>query len=85
MARSINLWSFIFSMLCVFLFFLSFSHPSLLNLTFYIAIVVFLVGMIGFFGIHNWKAAVRSILTVVLSITLIIIIGLILFVGHLFS
>jgi len=85
MTRAINLWSFVFSLLCVCLTFITFAHPSLLRLNFYIAIVIFLVGIIGFFGIHNWKSAVRSVLTIILSTVLIIMTGWIIFVGNLFS
>jgi len=72
MTKAINLWSFVFSLLCACLAFITFDHPSLLSLNFYIAIVVFLDGIIGF-GVHNWKSAVRSILTIILSAILIIL------------
>ncbi|MCY9025059.1 hypothetical protein MOF32_19285 [Priestia megaterium] len=85
MTKAINLWSFVFSLLCVCLAFITFAHPSLLSLNFYVAIVVFLVGIIGFFGVHNWKSAVRSVLTIILSAVLIIVTGWIIFVGNLFS
>lgn len=85
MTKAINLWSFVFSLLCVCLTFITFAPPSLLSLNFYIAIVIFLVGIIGFFGIHNWKSAVRSVLTIILSAVLIIVTGWIIFVGNLFS
>jgi len=85
MTKAINLWSFIFSLLCVCLTFITFAHPSLLSLNFYVAIVIFLVGIKGFFGIHNWKSAVRSVLTIILSAILIIVTGFIIFVGNLFS
>ncbi|KRD87785.1 hypothetical protein ASE51_26620 [Bacillus sp. Root147] len=85
MTKAINLWSFVFSLLCVCLTFITFVHPSLLSLNFYVAIVIFLVGIIGFFGIHNWKSAVRSVLTIILSTVLIIMTGWIIFVGNLFS
>ncbi|QSX23611.1 hypothetical protein [Priestia megaterium] len=85
MTKAINLWSFVFSLLCVCLTFITFAHPLLLSLNFYVAIVIFLVGIIGFFGINNWKSAVRSILTIILSAVLIIVTGWIIFVGNLFS
>jgi hypothetical protein len=85
MTQMINLWSFIFSLLCTFLTAIAFAHHSLLSLNFYVAIVIFLVGIIGFFEINNWKSAVRSVLTVILSATLIIITGFIIFIGNLFS
>ncbi|MEC0666271.1 hypothetical protein P8864_10260 [Priestia flexa] len=85
MTKAINLWSFVFSLLCVCLTFIAFAHPSLLSLNFYVAIVVFLVGIIGFFGIHNWKSALRSVLTIIFSALLIIVTGWIILVGNLFS
>ena len=85
MAKAINLWSFVFSLLCVCLNFITFAHPSLLSLNFYVAIVVFLVGIIGFFGVHNLKSAMRSVLTIILSAVLIVLTGWIIFVENLFS
>ncbi|MCQ9285162.1 hypothetical protein NQ129_25685 [Priestia aryabhattai] len=85
MAKVINLWSFVFSLLCVCLAFISFDHPSLLSLNFYIAIVVFFVGIIGFFGVHNWKSALRSVATIIVSAVLIVFNGLTILVGNLFS
>ncbi|MEW4211667.1 hypothetical protein Q0O85_24310 [Priestia megaterium] len=85
MTKAINLWSFVFSLLCVCLAFITFDHPSLLRLNFYVAIVVFLVGIIGFFGVHNLKSAVRSVLTIILSAVLIVLTGWIIFVENLFS
>jgi len=85
MTKAINLWSFVFSLLCVCLTFITFAHPSLLRLNFYVAIVVFLVGIIGFFGVHNLKPAVRSVLTIILSTVLIVLTGWIIFVENLFS
>ena len=85
MTKAINLWSFVFSLLSVCLTFITFAHPSLLRLNFYVAIVVFLVGIIGFFGVHNLKSAVRSVLTIILSAVLIVLTGWIIFVENLFS
>lgn len=85
MTKAINLWSFVFSLLCVCLTFISFDYPSLLSLSFYIAIVVFFVGIVGFFGVHNWKSALRSVVTIIVSTILIVFTGLIIFVGNLFS
>ncbi|MBE2978718.1 hypothetical protein [Priestia megaterium] len=85
MTKAINLWSFVFLLLSVCLTFITFAHPSLLRLNFYVAIVVFLVGIIGFFGVHNFKSAMRSVLTTILSAVLIVLTGWIIFVENLFS
>ncbi|MGG0486444.1 hypothetical protein ABEY65_23880 [Priestia aryabhattai] len=85
MARIINFWSFILSLLWVGLFFFAFNHPSLLNINFCVAIILFFTGIAGFFGINNWVSAVRSILTVVISAGLTLVTGFVIFIGNLFS
>lgn len=84
MVRVINLWSFIFSLLCTALFFVTLQHPLLLSLDFYGTVVILLMSVVGFYGILNWTSALRSVLTVVLSVALIIVTGYIMFVGDLF-
>ena len=41
MVRVISLWSFIFSLLCTALFFVTLQHPLLLSLDFYGTVVIF--------------------------------------------
>ncbi|MFF2591923.1 hypothetical protein ACFVSZ_01025 [Priestia megaterium] len=85
MARIINFWSFIFTLLCVGFFFIAFYYPALLNTNLCLAIILFLTGIAGFFGINNWASALRSILTVVIIAGLILVTGFIIFIGNLFS
>ena len=85
MARIINFWSFIFTLLCVGFFFIVCYYPALLNINLGLAIILFLTGIAGFFGINNWVSALRSILTVGISGVLILVTGFIIFIGNLFS
>ncbi|PVE71034.1 hypothetical protein [Priestia megaterium] len=85
MVRVINFWSFILTLLCVVFFFIAFYHSSLLNINLCLAMILFFVGISGFFGINNWASALRSILTVVISAGLILVTGFIIFIGNLFS
>ncbi|GAB1770213.1 hypothetical protein ACFX4Y_21120 [Priestia sp. YIM B13446] len=85
MARIINFWSFIFTLLCVGFFFIAFYYPALLNINLCLAIILFCIGIAGFFGINNWVSALRSILTVIISGGLILVTGFIIFTGYLFS
>ncbi|MBY0089677.1 hypothetical protein H7S74_05060 [Priestia aryabhattai] len=85
MARIINFWSFMCALLCVVFFFIAFNHPALFNINFCLAMILFFVGIIGFFGINNWASALRSILTLVISAGLILVTGFIIFIGNLFS
>jgi len=84
-ARTINFWSFIFTLLCVGFFFIDFYYSALLNINLCVAIILFFVGIIGFFGINNWASALRSILAVVISAGLILVTGFIIFIGNIFS
>ncbi|MED3981314.1 hypothetical protein [Priestia megaterium] len=83
--RIINIWSFMCALMCVVFFFIAFNHPSLLNINFCLAIILFFIGIAGFFGINNGASALRSILTVAISGVLIFVTGFILFTGYLFS
>ncbi|MCW1046996.1 hypothetical protein OK414_18275 [Priestia sp. JV24] len=85
MARIINFWSFMCALLCVVFFFIAFNHPTLFNINFCLAMILFFVGIAGFFGINNWASALRSILTVIISAGLILVTGFIIFIGNLFS
>ncbi|AXI30374.1 hypothetical protein CIB87_15555 [Priestia megaterium] len=85
MARVINFWSFILTLLCVVFFFIAFDHPTLFNINLCLAIILFLTGIAGFFGINNGTSALRSILTVAISGVLILLTGFIIFIGNLFS
>ncbi|MCY9017999.1 hypothetical protein MOF32_23045 [Priestia megaterium] len=85
MARTINFWSFIFTLLCMGFFFIAFYYPALLNINLCLAIILFFIGIAGFFGIRNLASALRSVLTVVISTGLILVTGFIIFIGNLFS
>jgi hypothetical protein len=56
-------------------------HP--LKLVFYFLMVVFVIGFIGFFGVFDWKGALRSIFTLGFSLFLWIFLAYIIFVGNL--
>ena len=86
MKTKINFWSFIFSLVCLSLFFISVSsseiiefvtnlaHIHPLNIVLGMALVTFLLGLIGFAEATNWKLLIRSILTVVITFGLSLII-----------
>jgi hypothetical protein len=79
MKIKINFWSFISSLVCLSLFFIAVSsseiidfvtnlaHIHPLNIVLGMALVTFLLGLIGFAGATNWKLLIRSILTVVIT------------------
>lgn len=89
-----NRWSFYLSFVCVVgmillstnsmndHFFEWFGiHP--LELLFYFCLVVFLLGLIGFSGVKDWKGALRSIFTVGFTLVITTFLAYIIFVGHL--
>ena len=67
MKTKINFWSFIFSLVCLLLFFIAVSsseiinfitnlaHIHPLNIILGMSLVTFLFGLIGFSGATNWK------------------------------
>lgn len=79
MKIKINFWSFIFSFVCVTLFFIAVSsrqtvifltnllHTHPLNIVLGMSLMTFLFGLIGFSGATNWKLLLRSISTVVIT------------------
>jgi len=96
MGKALNLWSFIFSLFCVSLFFMVSFTPlhkmfssstgiNPLDVILYLTLVALLIGVMGFQGIHNWKSVLRSVLTVILSVGLLIILVYIIFIGKLFG
>lgn len=80
--KKINLWSFIFSFVCIALSFIAVSssqtvafltnllHTHPLNLVLGMSLMTFLFGVIGFSGATNWKLLLRSISTVVITFVL---------------
>ncbi|MFC5734004.1 hypothetical protein [Cytobacillus gottheilii] len=88
MTKQINIWAFILSICFVFLFIMMPGTESIfglhpLYLLFFITIFTFILSLIGFLGIQNWKGAVRSIVSVVLTLGLAAILIFILFIGSL--
>lgn len=94
MMKKINIWSFIFSIICILLFFIvSFSgsidysimgtHP--LNLVLYITLITFVLGVLGFSGIQNWVGMARSVTTIILTLGLSVVIIFVIFIGNLLS
>lgn len=94
MKKKINIWSFILSIICIFLFFIvSFSGPidysimgtHPLNLVLYITLLTFVLGILGFSGIQNWKGMARSITTIILTMGLSAFLTFVIFFGKLLS
>lgn len=93
----INSGSFIASIGCVVLFLVAASSKGFGNFTIAISglhplfivlilsFVTFLLGVIGFGGIHNWISMLRSLITVVLTMALAGVIIYILIVANLFQ
>ncbi|MCA1319575.1 hypothetical protein LC085_06580 [Bacillus tianshenii] len=88
MKENINIWSFICSIICVFLFYTASTsgsitvigiHPFYLTLSF--TLITFVFGVIGFGGIQDWKGMTRSIATMMLTLGLSAYVTFILFVG----
>ena len=97
MKLKINLWSFIFSFICVALFFISVSsretvetltkllHTHPLNVVLAISFITFIFGLIGFSESTNWKLRLRSISTVVITLCLCIVVIFITVMANMFK
>ncbi|NYF26470.1 hypothetical protein [Sporosarcina sp. JAI121] len=94
MKKKINLWSFILSIICILLFFIfSFSGPidysimgtHPLNLVLYITLITFVLGLLGFSGVQDWKGMTRSITTVIITLGLSAFLAVVIFFGSLLS
>jgi hypothetical protein len=94
MKKVVNIWSFILSIICLLLFFIvSFlipvrepfigTHP--LNLILYLTLITFILGLIGFLGIQDWKGMARSAATIVITIGLSLFLTAVIFFGGLLS
>jgi len=90
--RKINFWSFILSLLCIFLLYLTtFSvrignsifgiHPLMIVLC--ITWVSLLLGAIGFTGVQDWKSLMRSIATLIITSGLAVFLTYVVFFGSL--
>ena len=94
MGRKYNLWSFILSIICILLFFIvSLSGPidysimgtHPLKLILYITLTAFILGILGFSGIQDWKGLTRSITTVIITLGLSVFLAIVVFFGSLLS
>lgn len=97
MKVKINFYSFIFSLLCILLFFIVTTSPVVLNFTLntlhvhplYIVlsfcIITLLLGFIGLSAATNWKLLFRGFLSIIITILESVIIIAILFLGSLLS
>jgi len=92
MGININFWSFILSLCCTLLFFLSGSlkdffvtylHLHPLTLTLLLSIVCFYLSLVGMKDVRNLATLLRGIATMVLSLILIVSICFILLFGNL--
>lgn len=94
MKKSINVWAFIFSVICIFLLFtVSFSevisrsilgiHPLTIVLS--ITLITLMFGVIGFSGIQDWKGMIRSVATIIITLVLSAFISIVLLFGSLLS
>lgn len=94
MGKALNVWSFYSSIIC-FLLVLFVSTTSIkkrvinligihpLEILFYLSIIIFITGLIGFSAVYNWKAAIRGIFTVSFSLVITVFLAYIIFVGRL--
>lgn len=94
MSKKFNLWSFILSLICLLLFYLtSFSgkignsilgiHP--LKIVLCITLITLVIGAIGFPGAHDWKSMLRSVTTLIITFGLSAFLTFIIFFGSLLS
>lgn len=92
MGEKINYWAFLLSLMCVLLFLIvSFSGPidySLLGIhplyfVLYSTLLCFVLGILGFLGMQDWKGMMRSIATVMITLGLSAFLIVILFFGSL--
>ncbi|WP_017414944.1 hypothetical protein [Clostridium tunisiense] len=97
MKIKINLWSFIFSFVCIALFFIAISSQSIIDFTttwlnmhpltivLGIAIVNCVLGFIGLSEATNWKKLLRGFSTIIITLGLSGLIIFILFMGFMLS
>ncbi|MDQ0159703.1 hypothetical protein [Alkalibacillus salilacus] len=94
MQEKANVWSFIFSVICVFLFLtVSFSgwfsdsiagiYP--LTIVLCITLCTFLFGIFGLSGVRNLMDLARSVSTMVITLSLSVFLGFVLLMGGLLN
>ncbi|WP_142289589.1 hypothetical protein [Gottfriedia luciferensis] len=81
MYKSINLFSFLLSLICLVLFLSSFSLKALFALCF----ITIITGLIGFMGTNTLGGKIRSVFTLILSSVLLCFITLVITFGNLFQ
>jgi hypothetical protein len=97
MNKKINFWSFILSLICIYLAYLaSFSRtvgPFVnsvlgiypLKIVLCITFITLILGAIGFTGVHDWKSMLRSVATLVITFGLSAFLSFVIFFGSLLS
>ncbi|MBM7602435.1 hypothetical protein JOC75_000405 [Metabacillus crassostreae] len=92
--RKINFWSFIMSIVSKVLFLIitlssainySFLGTGFINLILYMTLINFVLAVVGFGGIQDWKGLARSVATIILTVGLTAFLFFIIFIGNLFS
>lgn len=92
MGINLNFWSFILSLGCILLFFLSGSlkdffvtyvHLHPLTLTLLLSIVCFYLSVVGMKDVRNLATLLRGIVTMALTLILIVSVSFILFFANL--
>ena len=94
MLKKINFWSFIFSFVCVALFFISVSstitmnfvinlvHTHPLNIVLALSLVTFFFGIVGLSGVSDPKTLIKSIITIIITFALSVMVAFIVFAGN---
>jgi hypothetical protein len=97
MKTTLNLWSFVLSLFCFALFLSSVSssiivefvshtlHIHPLHIVLGLTLVTLIICVIGFSGINSWKSALRSAVSILLTIGMSVMIPFILALGNLFT
>lgn len=86
LATKINIWSFIFMLLCWVAFFSGLSQvfdPHYMILV--VSIVVFILSVVGLGGVIGWKTALLAIISIIGSIALVVLELWVIFIGRLLS
>lgn len=90
--NKINFWSFIISLVCILLFYLSSFSDRIGNSIFgihslkiilFIAVMNLVLVAIGFIGVQGWKSMLRSIITLIITFGMVVFLTFVLFVGSL--
>jgi len=97
MKININILSFVLSLFCIPVFFIAISSANFVNvfteiigfhpliIVFIIALIAFLLGIIGLKDVRNWKEMTRSIFTIIFTLCFSGVLVFIIFIGHLLT